>query len=108
MRKRRSSPIDRAYENGNDTGSTGAVQLQRLLHFSPVTVIRVDEIRTDQQEDNVSCVEMLRYFVLPFSSVYWLLRISVPKSASQMTLAGTFPLHLYIKLMTIQLFTALF
>jgi hypothetical protein len=37
----------------------------------------------------------------------WLLGISVPKSASPMTLSGPFPLHLSSKQMAIELFTVL-
>jgi hypothetical protein len=40
--------------------------------------------------------------------LYWLLRISVRKSASQMTLSDPFALHLYIKQKAILLLTLLF
>jgi hypothetical protein len=53
------------------------------------------------QDRNVSQAQGL-------SIVYWLHRISVPKSASQITLSDPFPLHLSIMPMAIQLLTLLF
>ena len=52
-------PIARAQDNWNDSGGYELMQLHRALHFNVVAVIGGEEVRADEEQDDVRGVELV-------------------------------------------------
>src|SRR5579864_3051818 len=61
-------PVSWSQDDRDDAGFSTFVFLQGTLHFNTETIIRVHEVGTDQQEDDVSSIEVCINLAFPFCS----------------------------------------
>lgn len=66
--ERCASPFDRAKEDRNHASLICFVALHRPLHLHVIAIVGAQEIRTDQEQDDVGGVEMLIDLTSPFGS----------------------------------------
>src|ERR1700730_16156672 len=64
--KRSIDPISRTQENWNNTNFFHLMTLDSMNHFLTIAIVRVKKIRTDQQEDHMSALQMGLNFSFPF------------------------------------------
>src|SRR6266496_2927652 len=62
-------PVDRAYDNWYYLSLLSTVMsLKRMLHLYIVAVVRLHKIRTDEQQNDIGCIQMCIDLVLPLHS----------------------------------------
>src|SRR5450755_392322 len=66
--ERRILPIYWAQDNGNNPGFFSIVSLQCPLHFNTITIFRTHESWTDQQQNNLSSIQVSVNFTCPIGS----------------------------------------
>ncbi len=64
--ERQELPVHRTQDYRDHMRLSSLVPLHGPLHFDTIAIVRGDKIRTDQQQDYVSSVQMAIDFAFPF------------------------------------------